>query len=843
MPWLIPSVIATAAGTAILTACFTYVYFLDQRKYLKVWAISWGVYFLRFALFLISLLWQKEPFLLIGNQMASLISGVLLLYGTYLFIDRPFPRVILYLSVLDSLWIFISILNDYPFFLITLPTFAFLSYVYIWTGLMFFKSPSMEKKESALVGTGFILWGIHKADYPFLHPVAWFAPWGYLMAAVIEFTVAMGLLLTYFRKIRNELALSEEKYRTVFHNSPDSISLIRAKDGIFIDINEGFTKTMGYSRQEVIGKSPMALSLWDDPIYGERIDSELQSYGVVKNREVFFRSKGGRVLAGLMTAKAIDLKNEAIIFSIIRDITDRRQIEADRERWLTAIEQAVDGIMITDAHGIIEYINPSFEKISGYPVRELKGRSPNVLKSGKQDDEFYGRMWKTINSGMKWNGLIINKKKSGELYTEEMTISPVFDPSGGITNFVAVKRDITDEIKLKERLQQSQKMEAIGTLAGGIAHDFNNILVPIMGHAEILLEDMQQDSPFRSSLDQIYSSAVRAKDLVHQILAFARQEKSELKLLKLPPIIKESLKLIRSTIPATIAIRQNLQADCSPVTADSIQIHQIIMNLATNAFHAMEKDGGELHVGLSEVKLSREDRIYPDMAVGRYACLSVSDTGVGMDKDMVKRIFDPFFTTKSQGKGTGMGLAVVHGIVTAMKGAIRVFSEPGKGTRFDVFLPVVPRAGEDKALPNDDEPLPRGTETILLVDDEEAVVALEKQILERLGYHVVSRTSSTEALEAFRSKPGKYDLIITDMAMPNLPGDKLALELIRVRADIPILICTGFSESMTEERIRHLGIRGSVLKPILIKDLAKKIREVLDSGKKDHSKGEPENEQ
>ncbi len=827
MSWLIPSVIATAIGTAILTVCFFYVYSLDRKKYLKVWAISWAVYLIRFILSLIMLLWQKTPVLLIGNQIASLVSGVFLLYGSYLFINKKFPRYFVYLSVLGISWIFISILNNYSFLVISLPTFGFLAYIYIWTGIVFLKSSSSEGKEAVIVGAGFIIWGIHKADYPFLEPVAWFAPWGYLFAAAIEFTVALGLLLVYFRKARNELQASEKKFHLAFLSSPDSINLNRAGDGMYLEINDGFTNIMGYSREEVIGKSSLDLNIWNDPMDRERLVSGLKEYGVVENLEAVFQGKGGQIKTGLMSARILKIGNEDVILSITRDITERKQMEADRERLLIAIEQAAEGIVITDGNGIIEYVSPSFEKISGYSSQELIGQNPRILKSGKQEDAFYRQLWETITSGMIWNNRMINKKKDGSFYAVQATISPVLDKSGKIINFVAVKRDVTDEIKMEEKLQQAQKMEAIGTLAGGIAHDFNNILFPIVGYTEMLMEDISEDSPFRNSLNEIYTSALRAKDLVHQILSFARQEKNELKLIKMQPIIKEALKLIRSTVPTTISIHQSLSSDCGTIKADPTQIHQIIMNLCTNAYHAMEENGGELKVSLKEIELERPDLINPEMNPGLYSCLTVSDTGKGMDKEVMKRIFDPYFTTKENGKGTGMGLSVVHGIVKRLNGAVQVYSEPGQGTEFHVYIPVAGFAFEKKEIPTQDL-IPGGCERILLVDDETAIITMEKQVLERLGYQVVSRTSSIEAYEAFKAHPEQFDLVVTDMAMPNMPGDKLARELIRIRPDIPVLLCTGFSETMTEEKIKFLGISGLVFKPLIIRDLAKKIREVLD---------------
>jgi len=393
----------------------------------------------------------------------------------------------------------------------------------------------------------------------------------------------------------------------------------------------------------------------------------------------------------------------------------------------------------------------------------------------------------------------------------------------------------SEKTVLEAHIQQSQKMESIGTLAGGIAHDFNNILFPIVGHTEMLLLDAPEDNPFRESLNQIYTGALRASELVKQILTFSRQESGELKLMKMQPIIKEALKLIRSTIPTTIEIKQDISPACGVIKTDPTKIHQIVMNLATNAYHAMEDTGGELKVSLNEVELGTRDLINPDMAPGQYACLTVADTGAGMDKELTEKIFDPFFTTKEKGKGTGMGLSVVHGIVKAMEGAIQVYSEPGKGTEFHVYLPVVKNSSEKQVIHQMKEPIQGGIERILLVDDEDAIITMEKLMLERLGYQVTSRTSSIEALEAFRDSPDKFNLVITDMAMSNMTGDKLSAELNKIRPDIPILLCTGFSETMSEEKAASLGINGFLLKPIVMKDLAQKIREVLDSNKTENT--------
>ncbi|MCP4551812.1 MAG: response regulator, partial [Bacteroidetes bacterium] len=383
-----------------------------------------------------------------------------------------------------------------------------------------------------------------------------------------------------------------------------------------------------------------------------------------------------------------------------------------------------------------------------------------------------------------------------------------------------------EELILNESLKQSQKMESIGTLAGGIAHDFNNILFPIIGYTEMLLEDIPNDSPFQESLNAIYTGALRAKDLVTQILTFSRQENREMKLLKISPIVEEALKLVRSTIPTTIKIIQDIRSDYSVIKADPTQIHQIVMNLTTNASHAMADSGGELRIGIKEVIIDRGKISTSAMKPGSYVCLFVGDTGLGMPQNVKDKIFDPFYTTKENGKGTGMGLSVVHGIVASLGGVIEVDSEYGVGTEFRVYLPIVETTQEQPIKSK--KKIAGGTEKILLVDDEKNILEMEKKMLERLGYQVTSCLDSFEALEIFRSHPSEFDIVITDMAMPRMAGDKLSSGLVQIRPDIPVLLCTGFSETMSEKKAAAMGIKGFLLKPIVMKDLAQKIRDVLD---------------
>jgi len=342
------------------------------------------------------------------------------------------------------------------------------------------------------------------------------------------------------------------------------------------------------------------------------------------------------------------------------------------------------------------------------------------------------------------------------------------------------------------------------------------------------LKEVSEDSPKKQKLNKIYRSALRARDLIRQILTFSRQAKGEPRLIKLQPIIDEVLNLIRATIPATIKIKKDIIPDCGVIKADPTQIHQVIMNLATNAYHAMEEAGGELKICLHETQLIDPERINPDMKPGFYACLKISDTGIGMGKDVIKNIFDPFFTTKEKGKGTGMGLSVVHGIVNRMKGGIQVHSEPCKGTEFLIYLPVEKDSIEDLITQSNGKVI-SGSEQILLVDDEEYLLEMMQEMLKGWGYHVTPLLNSKEALNVFSAAPDKFDLIITDMAMPEMSGEKLSTEIIKIRRDIPILLCTGHSDKMSKKKAISLGITEFLMKPIEMKSLAQKIREILDT--------------
>ena len=381
----------------------------------------------------------------------------------------------------------------------------------------------------------------------------------------------------------------------------------------------------------------------------------------------------------------------------------------------------------------------------------------------------------------------------------------------------------------EKQLQQMMKLQAIGTLAGGIAHDFNNILFPIVGYTELTMDDIPEDSQARKNLEEILKATNRAKELVQQILTFSRQNSQERKPLKVQYLIKEVSKLLRATIPSSIEIECDIDDACGPIKGDPTQIHQVIMNLCTNAYHAMQETGGKLDVSLKEIHIGYEQSIERvGMKVGKHIELIVKDSGHGMEPQVMERIFEPYYTTKAQGKGTGLGLSVIHGIVKSHGGDITVSSLPGHGATFKVYLPIIDEM--EVKIAADEPPIAvNGKERILLVDDEEQIIDVEQQILERLGYHVTPKTDSQEALEEFAAQPDRFDLVITDMTMPKMTGDQLARRMMDIKPQIPVILCTGFNETISEEKALAMGIDKFVMKPIVKDELASTIRTVLDN--------------
>ncbi len=462
-----------------------------------------------------------------------------------------------------------------------------------------------------------------------------------------------------------------------------------------------------------------------------------------------------------------------------------------------------------DINSLLQFIHP--DDVSGFELSMIK--SANSLSP-------YNHEFRTlINGDVVWVDALSRPKQlsNGDI---------IWD--GILLDITERKKTEDEKKKLEERLLQAQKMEAIGTLAGGIAHDFNNILSAILGYSEMAREDSPSGSPVADDLDKVLSAGNRAKGLVQQILAFSRQDDAECIPLLPASIVKESIKMLRPSLPTTIEFNQNIDSNTGLIFADPTHIHQILMNLCTNAFHAMEETGGRIDISLKETDLSLEDLVHePSVEAGAFIQLSICDSGPGIPPEIKDKIFEPYFTTKDTGKGTGMGLSIVHGIVQSCGGFITSYSELGEGTAFHVFLPIF----RQKDLPGTQaaEPLPIGRERILFVDDEEILAEMGKDILERLGYHVTVRSNSLQALETFQNQPDQFDIIITDQTMPGMTGADLSRRILQIRPNIPIILCTGYSTIMSKEKAKSIGIKEFVLKPLAKRDIANLVRKVLDN--------------
>jgi two-component system, cell cycle sensor histidine kinase and response regulator CckA len=523
----------------------------------------------------------------------------------------------------------------------------------------------------------------------------------------------------------------------------------------------------------------------------------------------------------------VKVKGEPGVQVWVRDISKPKRYEEVQRRLATAVEQAAEAIVITDTKGDIQYVNPAFEKITGYTREEVLDRNPGLLKSGEHDQKFYQNLWETIKRGDVWTGRFANRKKDGSLYHEEATISPVRDSRGTIVNFVAVKRDVTEHIQLSAQLVQAQKMEAVGTLAGGIAHDFNNLLQVTLGYSELLLAERQEDDPEYADLSRILQAAKNGAELVQRLLTFSRKVEPKPIPLDLNRRIVQVEKLLKRTIPKMIDIQMHLSDDLAEINADPIQMEQVLMNLAVNARDAMP-DGGNLILETRNVALDDEYcKVHVGAGPGDYVLLTVSDTGHGMDKTTVEHIFEPFYTTKELGRGTGLGLAIVYGIVRQHEGFITCYSEVGTGTTFNVYFPAIERHLEPAVEMTGVMPA-FGTETILLVDDEAFVRDLGERILSRAGYTVLTAANGIEALDLFTRKEKQIDLVILDLIMPEMGGEASLKELLKIDPGVKVLVASGYSADTSMRGPLALGARGFVSKPFRLKELLRQVRKVLD---------------
>jgi len=543
---------------------------------------------------------------------------------------------------------------------------------------------------------------------------------------------------------------------------------------------------------------------------------------------------GMAIFAGFLCFMALFFFNTRLRSLVMRkteslkeEIEERKRTEKELKIKESAIDYSINGIVLADLDGNLTYVNRAMLNL--WRIRErdaVLGHS--FLDLWSSGDEAKTVIDTLLEAG-DWLGELQGKRADGSGFEVQVSSWLIRNEQGEALCLMASFLDVTEKHQIEHSLRVAQRLEALGTLGGGIAHDFNNILAPILGYADLVQDELPEGHEAREHLQAVIRAAERAKDLVRQILAFSRRAEHARQPVQLAGVVEEVVTLLQATLPATIEIRKRIQAESAFVLADPTQIHQVLMNLCTNAYHAMQETGGILGVGMSEVEIPPEDSKVAgqNLLPGSYLRIEISDTGCGMASDVVERIFEPYFTTKEKGKGTGLGLSIVHGIIKGYGGHISVYSEPGQGSTFCIYLPRMSQEVEEtraEAL----QPVPGGEERILLVDDEESLVHLGKTMLQHLGYRVTALTSSQEAWALLQKQPDAFELLLTDMTMPRMTGLELAQRYLLLRPSGKVILITGFSELVNDEKARLAGIRKLLMKPVVKRELALAVRQVLD---------------
>ncbi|MDK9706768.1 MAG: cache domain-containing protein [Desulforhopalus sp.] len=639
-----------------------------------------------------------------------------------------------------------------------------------------------------------------------------------------------------------QLRKERERYQSLFETSPDAVFLMQGMK--IIDCNPATCEIFAGTREAILGRSVVDLS---PPFQGDNISSALLAEKITgqlpeKRLQAFdwvHKTVDGRLFDAEVRLKPFgDDDDEMLMVAFVRDITKRKRAEEALLLTQFIFDKASVGIFRSGADARILNVNEQACKSLGYTREELCQLSLFDIDPALSPETFKGLREKRVeHSVVEFESL--HRSKNG--YVFPVHISSNLLEYQGEQFSISFVRDITEEKNnekqkaiMEAHLQQAQRMEALGTLAGGVAHDFNNILTAIIGYTDLTKLASHDNPQIQAYLVQLQSASLRAKNLVKQILSFSKQGNLEKRPIDISQVLHEALDLFKGSIPSGIELHQHIQADLGTVIANETQIHQVIMNLCTNACHAMGKGGGRLEIDLVPVSITDRDAInYPDLTTGQYLKLVVIDTGHGITADDLANIFEPYFTTKPMGEGTGLGLSTVHGIVKDHGGGIKVYSEVHVGTTFQIFLPLVESESETSLLSESE--LLRGTETILYVDDEKYLIDLGKELLEGLGYTVETRASSLDAWEAFQVHPGKYDLVITDMTMPQLSGMELAMKILEIQPDMLVILCTGFSTRLNAERLKGIGVKKVLMKPVTLMELSVAVREVLDEAKGGHT--------
>jgi PAS domain S-box-containing protein len=622
---------------------------------------------------------------------------------------------------------------------------------------------------------------------------------------------------------RKSLSETEEKFQKVFAASPHPIGITDVATGQLLEVNDAFEHLYGYTRAEALGKTTVELGLWDAEQRGRMVE-HLREHASFRELEVAGKDRHGRPLALVLSGELIDIDGRACLVTYVHDVTEReaakRALVESEALFAKAFRASPDALVVLDGKtGRFIEVNDGFERLFGRARADVLGKTS--LELDLWEDPLERERGRAIlyEERTLRDFPIIARAASGQLRNCLLSAEHIELASG--RSIVAIIRDVTEKLRterakaeLEAQLRQAQKMEALGTLAGGIAHDFNNILGAIMAYSELIKLDIHLPQQIESYLLELRRAGERAKDLVQQILTFSRRQPQQRRPIRLENAVREALNLLRSTLPATIEIQVRLTGEVPLVLADPALIHQVLTNLGTNGAHAMRNGRGRLEIELDDVSIDAPTaNARPELLPGRYARLTVRDDGEGMDQETLKRVFEPFFTTKGPGEGTGLGLAVVHGIVRDHEGAIFVTSELGKGTTVSVYLPEH-TVGLDAAQEPPPELLRANGETVLFIDDEAVLCRSVAGLLERLGYRVTARSDPAEALEIFRQKPQAFDVVLTDLTMPGLTGVDVAREILKLAPGKPVLMMSGYSSSWTPESLRTLGVLDLIVKPL-----------------------------
>ena len=623
---------------------------------------------------------------------------------------------------------------------------------------------------------------------------------------------------------------SEERFK---HIADSNSELIWETDrlGLFTYCSSALPKILGFEPEEVIGQK----HFYDFFAPEQRLELKDKAFAVFERKQSFqnfvnecVRKDGSTAILETSAFPVIDHNGTLMGYrGTDKDITESVEAQRAQKLLATAVEQAAEATMITDVSGAIQYVNPAFQRTTGYSEREVIGRNPNLLRSGKHDDLFYVDLWDTIKGGRVWTGTLINKTRDNSFIHLETTISPVFDSFGQVTNYVSVNRDVTKEQLLQAQLVQAQKMEAIGMLSAGIAHDFNNLIHAMNGYAELAMDNSLDSRQRESHLTKIIEASERAGEMVRQILSFSRKSDLGDRFLDVSPIIKECLRFLRGTIPATITLDIRVDDNVPSINGNPTQIYQILMNLCVNSVYSIGQSHGAITVSLSAIDLDLDSCRKLSLAKpGKYVRLVVKDTGNGIATKIQDKIFEPHFTTKTNGEGSGLGLPTVLGIVKSHGGAVQVESQSGEGATFTVFFPAVEQKAPELSSFDYDLDLGVGKKVLCLDDDLELLPIYEGS-LRKLGFNVVATHSPEEAIEIFRRDQKTFDLIITDLTMPKMTGVEFAMEINSIRSDIPLVICTGYNNVYLTPELKGCGIRDIIYKPLSRNALAKAIAEIF----------------